>query len=358
MKRWHLSQSGQRDDEGSMVVEAAMVLPMFLLFVLFLIFIVQMTLYSTALQSTASDTVKVISTHMYPAALAAQKWGEQGAEAGTSEQTAAITGESGNTAGVAAEATAGGTSGGTTDGGILSSGKWSIPRLTLTEWGESFTTDLPEPLDEWVSAAIQKGEGPLQKLQAEASQSVLDLALKPLMKPYLSTDWLDYSRIHVSNVTIPELKKGTRPYFGLVVSYELPMKVPFLNSSIVLEASAVERLWIGDTGETGTEGEAGSEETQHSIVILEKPDPGVANHQGRIRVRIPPNTSANLSIFYKSGQSTAKYLGWKQPDADGYIEWEWKIGVNTTPGTWTFVITLEDGSSQEATFTVVKQLGK
>lgn len=74
MKQWR-SQTRQRD-EGSMVVEAAMVLPMFLLFVLFLIFIVQMTLYSTALQSTASDTVKVISAHMYPAALAAQKWGE------------------------------------------------------------------------------------------------------------------------------------------------------------------------------------------------------------------------------------------------------------------------------------------
>lgn len=66
---------GRTKEEGSMVVEAAMVLPFFLLFVLFLISIVQMTLYSTALQSTASDTVKSISTHMYPAALAVQKWG-------------------------------------------------------------------------------------------------------------------------------------------------------------------------------------------------------------------------------------------------------------------------------------------
>lgn len=66
---------GEDKEEGSMVVEAAMVLPFFLLFVLFLISIVQMTLYSTALQSTASDTVKSLSTHMYPAALAVQKWG-------------------------------------------------------------------------------------------------------------------------------------------------------------------------------------------------------------------------------------------------------------------------------------------
>lgn len=129
-------------------------------------------------------------------------------------------------------------------------------------------------MNEWVNAAIQRGEGPLQELQAEASQSVLDLALKPIMKPYLSSDWLDYERIHVSNAIIPELKRGARPYFGLVVSYELPMKVPFLNRSIVLEASAVERLWIGDTGETGTEGDGGAGEEQHSIVVLAKPNPG------------------------------------------------------------------------------------
>ncbi len=57
-------------EQGSMVVEASLVMPMFIFFVLFLIYIVQMTLVSTALQSTVSDTVKMVSTHMYPVALA------------------------------------------------------------------------------------------------------------------------------------------------------------------------------------------------------------------------------------------------------------------------------------------------
>lgn len=335
MRRWYQKPRRHRD-EGSMVVEAAMVLPMFLLFVLFLIFIIQMTLYWTALQSTASDTVKMISTHIYPAALAAQKWEEE--ESGTAEAAGG-----GAADGISAEESAGSVS-----------SKWSIPRLSLAEWSESYAASLPAPVDEWVRAAVQKAEGPLQELQAEASQAVLDLALKPLMKPYLTTDWLEYDRLHISNVTIPELKQGTRPYFGLVVSYELPMKVPFLNRSIVLEASAVERLWVGNTDAAGQNKHAGDEGEQGSIVILDKPNPGVANHQGKIRVKVPPGASANLAIFYKSGQSTAKYLGWKQADEAGYIEWEWKIGVNTTPGSWPFVITLEDGTSLEATFTVVK----
>lgn len=264
--KYRNQRTRKRRDEGSMVVEAAMVLPVFLLFVLFLIYIIQMTLYSTALQSTASDTVKMISTHVYPATLAAQKWADA-ADAGANPA-----GNGGSDSNGSVGAAAGG----------HASGKWSIPRLSLEEWSGSYAEAMPPPIDDWVRAAVQRAEGPLQELQAEASQAVLDLALKPLMKPYLAADWLDYERIHVSNVTIPELKEGTRPYFGLVVSYELPMKVPFLNKAIVLEASSVERVWIGNTDAAGQSGESGNE-PQGYIIIIEKPDPGVANKQGRIR---------------------------------------------------------------------------
>lgn len=334
MKRRPRTPPGTRD-EGSMVVEAALVLPMFLLLILFLIFIVQMTLYSTALQSTASDAVKMISTHMYPAALAAQQRDAAGG---------------GDEAGQAEGADGAGDS--------ASRSVWSIPRLSLTEWSEAYVEKLPQPVDTWVKSAVREGEGPLQKLQAEASEAALDLVLKPMLRPYISSDWLEYSRIHVSNVTVPDLKKGTHPYFGLVVSYDLPMRVPFLNQKIVLEASAVERLWIGNTDESGkgNPGEIGEEDG--TILILEKPNPGVANRQGVIKVKVPPGASANLSVFYKTGQSTAKYLGWKQADENGVIEWEWKIGVNTTPGTWPFVIALADGTSIEATFTVVNTVAK
>ncbi|WP_340021777.1 TadE/TadG family type IV pilus assembly protein [Paenibacillus sp. FSL K6-1096] len=331
MKRWLRTPPGTRD-EGSMVVEAALVLPVFLLFILFLIFIVQMTLYSTALQSTASDAVKMISTHMYPAALAAQ---QQGASSGSDD---------------AGQAEAEGGAGESASRSV-----WSIPRLSLVEWSEAYVEKLPQPMETWVRAAVREGEGPLQKLQAEASEAALDLVLKPMLRPYVSSDWLEYSRIHVSNVTVPDLKKGAHPYFGLVVSYDLPMRVPFLNQKIVLEASAVERLWIGNTDDSGEGGPAEPGEEEGNILILEKPNPGVANRQGIIKVKVPPGASANLSIFYKTGQSTAKYLGWKQADENGLIEWEWKIGVNTTPGTWPFVVALADGTSIEATFTVVKK---
>lgn len=207
MKRW-LWKLPDPKDEGSMVVEAALILPVFLLFILFLIFIIQMTLYSTALQSTASDTVKIISTHMYPAALAMQ---QQEGEGGGGGDEAKEAGE------------------GEHSDDPNSSSIWSIPRLSITEWSEDYVEKLPQPMESWVKAVVREGEGPLQKVQAGASEAALDLVLKPMLRPYLSSDLLEYSRVHVSNVTVPDLRQGTHPYFGMVVSYELPMRVPFLN---------------------------------------------------------------------------------------------------------------------------------
>ncbi|AHV96104.1 TadE/TadG family type IV pilus assembly protein [Paenibacillus sabinae] len=327
-----LKKGGRFNNEGSMVVEAAMVLPMFLLFVLFLIFIVQMTLYSTALQSTVSDTVKEVATHMYPAALAVQK----------AEQTSTASSEAGNAVNeINGQAPADKPS------------VWTIPRLSVSDWAEQYASELPPPLDDWIRGAARKGEGPLQELQAKGSEAVLDAAVKPLLKPYIASDMLDYRRIHVSNVTVPKLGAGSKPYFGLEVSYKLPMKVPFLNRSIVLEASAVERLWIGDTGEGGSGGQESGAEEGSAIAVLEKPNPARPNKQGVIRIKIEPNATANLTVFYKSGKSTAKYLGWKKADENGYIEWEWRIGGKTTPGSWpTFVIETEDGQSVEGKFYV------
>lgn len=298
--------------EGSMTVEAAAILPFILLFVMFLIFMIRITIYSTALQATVSDAAKIVSSHIYPVYLS------------LSEEEA----------------------------GGESAGGWSMPRVSVEKWLEEYADRLPAPLSEWAKDAIEEGEGQLQRLQAEASEAVLDELLKPLLKPYLASGALDYERVHISNVLIPNLKTGVQPYFSLTASYELPMKIPFVNRPIVVEASASERLWIGDSG--GDTDGSGEDDDEGGIVILEKPDPGIANKQGKVRARIAPGMSASLTVYYKTGRSTARHLGWKIADEEGYIEWEWKIGVNTTPGEWPFVIETADRQSIEVYFTVIK----
>lgn len=357
-----------RRSDGSMTVEAAMILPFFLLVVLFLIFIVQMSLYSTALQSMVSDTVKVVSSHMYPVYLAVQEKaggtaasgpGEPAAELGRQETGAGGKdgiGEVRNVQGKTVEGRADesetvGKTGedGTRDG-------WTVPRLPVAEVAGQLSETLPQPIGRWLGEAVQGRTGALEQLEAETSEAVLDPLIKPLLLPNLSAGMLEEKRIHVSNIMMPDLKKGTKPFFGLSVSYELPMKVPFLNRKIVLEASAIERIWIGET-DPPDNGQGGGETGELSITVLEKPNPGYPGRQGTIRAKVEPGCRAQLTVIYKSGTSKAKYLGWAEADGGGIIEWNWKIGTNTTPGEWRFVIETDDGRSVEAGFTVAPARG-
>ncbi|WP_234973093.1 TadE/TadG family type IV pilus assembly protein [Paenibacillus vortex] len=254
MKRLAVLQKPPRkdqasSDQGSMVVEAALVLPMFMFFIIFLIYIVQMTLISTALQSTVSDTVKTVAAHMYPVSLAVQ----------------------GNSVG-----------GGAGESGSPSTSHWEIPKLSLADWASNYSDSLPSPVNEWIVQAVASGEEPLQQLKNQTVEAVLDPVVKPMLKPFMPDRLLDYDRIHVSNVHIPNLRSGESPYFGIEVNYALPIRVPFLNKRIVLQAKAQERLWIGDTGEGGGDsGNGDGSETSGGIELLEKPNPAVASKQDK-----------------------------------------------------------------------------
>lgn len=307
-------------ERGSMVVEASIVLPLFMFFVIFLIYIVQMTLIWTALQSTVSDAVKTVSSHIYPVSLAVNR----------------------------------GSGNGTETGGTKTS-HWEIPKLSLRDWASQYSSSLPSPVNQWIEDAAAAGDEPLQQLKNETAEALLDPVIKPILKPFMPGGLLDYERIHVSNISVPNLKSGEHPYFGIEVSYELPIQVPFIGKKIVLQAKSQERLWIGDTGEGGGGGTGQNGGKESGIELLDKPNPAVASKQAKVRAKIAPGASAQLSVFYKSGQSTAKYLGWKTADENGYIEWEWNVGFNTTPGTWPFVIETAQGERLEVMFTVVER---
>ena len=305
-----------KKEQGSMVLEASLVLPVFLFFIMFLIFIVQMTLISTALQSTAGEAVKQLSTKIYPVSLAF-----------TPSDSA---------------------------GGEGSGGGWKIPELSLTEWAEGYASSLPEPLSDWVRSAAASGEQPLQEIKTSVLETVLDPTIKPLLQPFIEPTLLNMERVHVNGISIPDLKNKTNPYFRLELSYELPVKVPFLSKPLRIQAAAAERVWIGDTGE-GADGSAGSGDTAGSATVLSKPDPAYIGNNATIKVKVEPGASANLTIFYKSGESSAKHIGWATADENGIIEWTWFVGTRTTEGTWSFVVETGDGTKTETTFNVASR---
>jgi competence protein ComEC len=70
-----------------------------------------------------------------------------------------------------------------------------------------------------------------------------------------------------------------------------------------------------------------------------------------------PGATCKITVYYKSGPSKAAGLGDKAADAAGNVSWTWKVGSNTTPGTWRIVVSCSVGGqelSQETSFVVAQ----
>ncbi len=65
-----------------------------------------------------------------------------------------------------------------------------------------------------------------------------------------------------------------------------------------------------------------------------------------LQVKTAPNTSCSIEVDYKSGPSTAAGLVPKTSDGADNVSWTWKVGANTTPGSWPIIVTCGDGSAQ------------
>ncbi|RUT28382.1 pilus assembly protein [Paenibacillus zeisoli] len=306
-----------RNVRGSIVLEASLVLPVFLLFIFFLIYMVQMTVISTQMHNVVSNAVKQVSTSMYPIALAVKSQEDKGE--GEEDQV-----------------------------------NLQMPKVSLSEWAAKFTSQMQPPFSDWVREAAAKGDEPLQDLKNQLSEALLDPVIKPLLHPFTEGTILNEDRMHVSQVIVPDLKTGKNPYFGLEISYELPIKVPFTSDKIVLQSKAVERLWIGDTNEQSDDNAAGegADKKGQAAVVLSKPDPAYTGNQALIQARAEPGSKVTLTVYYKSGKSVAKYLGEAVADSSGNLEWKWLISGNTTHGTWTFVLETNEGVRTTDSFQV------
>lgn len=79
--------------------------------------------------------------------------------------------------------------------------------------------------------------------------------------------------------------------------------------------------------------------------ILSWPESISRNEIATVRIKGKPNTIYNITVYYKSGPSNAEGLEAKVSDENGYASWSWKIGPNTSSGT--FAITVYGGGESE-----------
>lgn len=314
-----------KQTRGSVVLEASLVMPIFIMFIFFLIYIVQMTITLGQMHTVSANAAKLVASHIYPISVVVENHNTK-------------------------------TDANLTQNPSSTKATWIIPKLSLSEWSTQYTSKLPEPLSSWMKRAVDKGITPLEELKTQVSEAVLDPLIKPLLRPLLKHTSLYEPRLHVSSITIPDLGKGERPYIGIELSYELPIKVPFTSTPIYLQTKAVERIWIGDTGEGKNRDNNGNTDDRSKgtpATILLKPQPAYIGRKAKVKAKVEPGTTATLIIYYKSGVSTAKYLGEATADENGVLEWEWLVGGNTTPSSQgTLVVETETGARTVDNFDV------
>lgn len=316
MKQVRSKSRRMAGEKGSIAVEASLVLPLFLLAFIFLAYIVQMTAYSTVLQTTASEAAKQVATHLYPVQMAADSLSR------VEPVSKALQGFS---------------------------------KISFTELAAKYGSSLPDPVGKWIGEAAAKGDLPLQSLKDEISSTILDPVVKPLLGPLIENGPLNAEKLHVIGITVPTTGASNQPYFGVELTYELPIKVPFTGKPLFIRAKAEERAWIGDTGETGNAGGGAGSETGAPAVITSVPNPAYPGSRATVTAKVKPGQNAAIKVVYKSGNSKARYLGMQTADTSGNLSWTWLVGGNTTPGDWTLIVEVDGASAAEASFEVRKR---
>ncbi len=75
------------------------------------------------------------------------------------------------------------------------------------------------------------------------------------------------------------------------------------------------------------------------------------NQNATLTAKTSPNTPCSITVHTKSGTSSAQGLNPKNADANGMVSWTWRIGPNTTLGTWRIDVTC-NGVTKSTTYTV------
>jgi len=214
-----------KNSAGSIVIEASLILPIFLSFVLVLNSFIQISIAQVALQTAVSETAKQIATHMYPVSLLYR----EAERKVTSSHTGVII-------------------------------QQVIDRIIQTrskaEGTEDFVAQyasfIPEPIVVLLEWEKKKREL-LEATGKDTSQKVLDQTFNPLINKaftalvlqFADPKVIDYSHLKVIEVKLPNLAAESEAFIAIEAQYEISIPIPFFQQTITLRKRAVERVWKG-----------------------------------------------------------------------------------------------------------------
>ncbi|WNR42250.1 pilus assembly protein [Paenibacillus roseipurpureus] len=211
--------------EGGIVLEAALLLPLFLAFVLGLIVCIQLAIIEMAMQSGVSEATKSIAGQLYPVRLLVQE------AKSTYDQSSAAK----------------------MLNGAVDRVQDVRSRVTSAEdFAEQYEAYIPDSvlaLVQWEKEKRKLGEGlaqeELDNLYETQVKPRLLAAFTPIVFAFCHGSAIDQRHFQVTDVTLPSMEQGGVAYFGVEAQMTYKLPIPFMSLVIVVKKRAYERAWVG-----------------------------------------------------------------------------------------------------------------
>lgn len=206
-----------RKEDGGVVLESALILPLYLSFLVALIAVIQVAVADMALRSAVGESAKVLAAGMYPAGVLI----EEAANAAGSTPW-------GQTAQTAIER-------------MKNIGDQAA---VAGQFIDDFAAFVPEPvaaLASWIGTnASEAGEA-----AKEAGNRALCEAMKEVVLGFADDGIIKRDRMRVTSVSLPVPGVTDQDMVNIEAQVDVPLRIPFFNKTITLTKHAGERAWIG-----------------------------------------------------------------------------------------------------------------
>jgi hypothetical protein len=187
-----------RKDNGSITLEAAMVLPFFMLFIVFLATLIRIAVADMALYKAAAETNEIIVAHAYPVEVA---W----------------------------------------------TGATDLAETKLKSL-EPDDLDVEEVLS-WGTDALEffgiDWQGQIDDFFSNLGEEAVLPVLKSKFEEAAGDTFFDSDNLDVTITEMPSISEGRGDFLEIEVTYEIPISLPFLNETLILSKTAAERYWTG-----------------------------------------------------------------------------------------------------------------
>jgi len=250
------------NEKGSITLEAALVLPLFLAFVLCLITIIRLTIVQMSLQNATSEMTKQVATHVYPVSLAYDTFQDSALGKAIRETYKLATSSEARmdkandlidqqVDKIITDPITDGLKQTMEEEGIDSSISEMVANFVKDNLLSAASDELKQTVKEQALDPVQDANESLDAYTQRVEEQVksrltqaFNNAIRPFVLNFMDATWVDKDRLQVTELTLPNFA-ADNPKFGIEVEYTYKLVVPFISYDLKLRTRSVERVWSG-----------------------------------------------------------------------------------------------------------------